>query len=490
MSLLDLIKKNEDIHGKAKKPGYIQKIQQQIQEKPISDIVDHQGNQYIDLVLEGGTVWGIALIGYTYTLEKADIRFLNLAGTSAGAINAMILAALGQASKAKSEELINIFSTMPFQDFIDGGKTAQNLLDNIKEKDHVWTAIFPKLAWLGIHGKFSRKKLGINSGRAFTKWLERILEDCRTQTTEQLFHQLKNENLKIRENAQRSDADQVKFNQNFKFNRLALIAADISTESKIIFPEMAYLYWGNPLQTHPKCYVRASMSIPLVFEPLRLNNLPKNREHYWKTLTGYQGATPKTAYLVDGGTISNFPIDVFHAYDGIPLCPTFGAKLGIDRKSEQAISNITSFAGALLETITNNSDYSFLLHNEDYQKLIAYIDTSARYEPPKNHTFWKWFKDKIKPESETFSSLDFGISDDKKAALFALGAKAAYEFICGNDSYHESLDKEKLPPDAICPFDWEEYKKLREKLIVTDTETYKERREKRRRKSLLPETSL
>ena len=35
---------------------------------------------------EGGGVWGIALLGYTYILEKMGIRFFSLAGTSAGAI--------------------------------------------------------------------------------------------------------------------------------------------------------------------------------------------------------------------------------------------------------------------------------------------------------------------------------------------------------------------------------------------------------------------
>ena len=35
-----------------------------------SDIVDEFGNQYVDLVQEGGGVLGIALLGYTYVLEE------------------------------------------------------------------------------------------------------------------------------------------------------------------------------------------------------------------------------------------------------------------------------------------------------------------------------------------------------------------------------------------------------------------------------------
>ena len=52
----------------------------------VSDTVDEAGHQYVDLVMEGGGVLGIALLGYTYALEEAGIRFLSIAGTSAGSI--------------------------------------------------------------------------------------------------------------------------------------------------------------------------------------------------------------------------------------------------------------------------------------------------------------------------------------------------------------------------------------------------------------------
>jgi len=69
--------------------------------KRFSDVEDANGNQYVDLVQEGGGVLGIGLVGYTYVLENAGIRFFSLAGTSAGAINTMMLAALGQIHDAK-----------------------------------------------------------------------------------------------------------------------------------------------------------------------------------------------------------------------------------------------------------------------------------------------------------------------------------------------------------------------------------------------------
>ena len=55
-----------------------------VNEKQFSDLTDSSGNQYVELVQEGGGVLGVALIGYTYVLEQMGIRFFSLAGTSAG----------------------------------------------------------------------------------------------------------------------------------------------------------------------------------------------------------------------------------------------------------------------------------------------------------------------------------------------------------------------------------------------------------------------
>ncbi|MEO5501297.1 MAG: patatin-like phospholipase family protein, partial [Ginsengibacter sp.] len=57
----------------------------------VSDTTDDQGHQYVNLVQKGGGVLGVALVGYTFILEQAGIRFLRLAGTSAGAINTALL---------------------------------------------------------------------------------------------------------------------------------------------------------------------------------------------------------------------------------------------------------------------------------------------------------------------------------------------------------------------------------------------------------------
>jgi len=63
--------------------------------KQFSDVIDDQGHQYVDLVMEGGGVLGVALVGYTFVLEEIGLRFLRVGGTSAGSINALLVAGLG-----------------------------------------------------------------------------------------------------------------------------------------------------------------------------------------------------------------------------------------------------------------------------------------------------------------------------------------------------------------------------------------------------------
>ena len=54
-----------------------------------------------DAVFEGGGVKGIALAGALHAFEEADFRWQNLAGTSAGAITAALVAVGYSATEIK-----------------------------------------------------------------------------------------------------------------------------------------------------------------------------------------------------------------------------------------------------------------------------------------------------------------------------------------------------------------------------------------------------
>src|SRR5215471_3722300 len=68
-----------------------------------------------DLVLEGGGVKGIGLAGAVLALDEAGYRFQRVAGTSAGAIAAALIAALSKAGRSLSE----------LQGYLQGGQFQQ-----------------------------------------------------------------------------------------------------------------------------------------------------------------------------------------------------------------------------------------------------------------------------------------------------------------------------------------------------------------------------
>ncbi|MFD2999340.1 patatin-like phospholipase family protein [Pontibacter toksunensis] len=102
-------------------------LRARIKGKIFSDVVDDEGHQYVDLVMEGGGMLGIALVGYVYALEQAGIRFLQLGGTSAGSINAMLMAAAGQKNMEASKWILGILANKNFDEFVDGDADAKIL---------------------------------------------------------------------------------------------------------------------------------------------------------------------------------------------------------------------------------------------------------------------------------------------------------------------------------------------------------------------------
>jgi NTE family protein len=392
------------------------------QGKRFSDIEDKNGNQYIDLVQEGGGVLGIALVGYTYVLENAGIRFYSLSGTSAGAINTMIMAAFGGIHEAKSERILEVICNKSFFDFVDGSTASKKVIKKAisGESGIGWT-----LARYGINiFKTLKRKLGLNPGDDFKNWLEGALSDVginNLKDLQELRMQLPEGFHSVIDGAEVKNTSP----------QLAIITSDVTTHTKVVFPEMAELYWKNPQEVSPADLVRASMSIPFFFEPFEVRNLPNagtKEDKNWINRARYFGKVPETVKFVDGGMLSNFPIDVFHREDGgVPKMPTFGARLSTYRQSYSNVDSLLGFSGGMLSTMRQINDLDFLLKNPDYRQLIC----------------------RIKADEE-FNWLNFFMDDSRKVALFNLGAEKAIEFLEG--------------------FNWEDYKKLRKKVEQFKTE--------------------
>jgi NTE family protein len=380
--------------------------------KEYSDIIDAGGHQYVDLVMEGGGVLGIALTGYTYVLEQAGIRFLGVGGTSAGSINALMIAALGPPGQAKSERLLDILSRMPMETFIDGDSDARDFSQAVLDK-----AGMVKLIWKASQIIDNLKEdLGLNPGDAFLNWLTAELQGVGIKTTEELLKQLRTVSPGLRLRSTRTDTELA---EKDKGGDLVMIAADITTQTKVEFPRMAGLYWCNPEPVNPAYFARASMSIPFFFHPFTVNECSPNLA-LWRDLAGYEGMLPKRVMFMDGGIMSNFPINVFHQPYRVPTAPTFGAKIGIEGTEPAEITKPSQLLGAVFDAARHTLDSDFIKANPDYKHLVKMIDTGSH----------QW--------------LNFTMNHGDKVDLFARGAKAAAEFLCA--------------------FDWPKYKAVRKGL--------------------------
>lgn len=404
----------DDFIKRAEVRNVIRDLKETCKDKVFSDIVDANGNQYVDLVMEGGGVLGIALVGYTYVLEEMGIRFLRIGGTSAGSINAMLLAGLGTPEERKSTKIIEALAQLNMYDFIDGDDDVKDLVKTIVQEAGKF-----KLGWKSVQVWDNLEEcLGLNPGHAFTQWMAKILKEAGIETTQQLEQQM----ATLPAGLHGRDGQEInKENTNAS---LALVAADITTETKVQFPKMAPLYWEDPANVNPALYVRASMSIPFFFEPLRIENIPTGEKAWenWEKLAGYTEDLPKTCMLVDGGVMSNFPIDLFHKPTRTPSAPTFGAKLGSDHRQHRKIEKPTNLLNAVFNAARHCLDYDFIVRNPDYRKLVTYIDTGEYY----------W--------------LDFEMTEESKHDLFQRGAKAAHDF--------------------LIKFEWASYKETRRQLAA------------------------
>ncbi len=382
----------------------------QIDQKFFSDVID-ETHQYVELVQEGGGVLGVALIGYTYVLEQMGLRFLSVAGTSAGSINTLLVAALGAPEEERSQKIIDLLANKNLFDFVDGGSKVKRFVNALLNDSGTFGLI--------LKGWPLRKKLtddlGLNPGDNFLHWLQNVMDMEGITSTAELIRRRSHlpPGVKIREGIQRTIEG--------LGIRMVIVAADITTETKVDFPAMAPLYFDNPDEVNPALFVRASMSIPFFFEPLVIENPPhgEGMQQKWIELASYRGEIPDKIKFVDGGIMSNFPINVFHR-SGIPRLPTFGVRLGINRNEPNKVNKLTQLTGAVFNSARHLFDYEFILKNPDYKHLIQHIDIG------------------------THDWLNFNLKDKDKIDLFVRGARAAAIF--------------------LRKFDWEAYKKVREKL--------------------------
>lgn len=417
----------------------VQKVQaEKLDQRHYSDVLDAQGYQYVDLVMEGGGVLGIAFAGYIHVLEKAGLRFVGLGGASAGSITALVLAAIDTPGQAKGERLVQVLADIPMVGFMDGKEDgdadAPDFIKAMLQRPGI-----AKGFWKGLQVLDNLQEIqGLNRGDRFHAWLVSTLAAVGIHSTEALRQRMATtpDGWRLRADSVHRDsqlegqASLAPLNPSADY--LCIVTADIATETKVEFPRMADLYWDQAGAVNPADFVRCSMSIPVFFSPYRVPLRIRDEAHLqqWRDKAGMNerdldpGRTPafppREACFIDGGVLSNFPIDAFHNTRKVPTRPTFGVKLQWDERSH-AIDKLSKLVTQTFNSARHCLDYEFIRKNPDFKQLVTYIDTADH----------DW--------------LDFEMGDADKQDLFRRGAEAAYDFLKA--------------------FDWAGYKNTRAHLV-------------------------
>lgn len=314
-----------------------------------------------DLVLEGGGVKGIALVGALCVLEERGYVFEHVAGTSAGAIVAALVAA-----GYRKEELLKVVTGTPFAQFMDGAR-------------------------FGLPGEIGHllAHAGMHPGAFATRWITGLLEAADPAGARQP--------VRTFADLPWTDPDARPLVPSCA-SRLVVMVSDVTDGELRRFPWDHAHYGVAEGEGSVADAVRASMSIPFFFQPVRVRAAGTGRRHV----------------LVDGGMLSNFPIDCFDAPEGVvPRWPTFGIKLSArppptpGAAPPERAGNVFSLARSMLSTMTGFYDR---MHLDDPAVLARtiFVDTTG------------------------VRATDFHLTPETATRLFQNGRDAATRFLDGS----------------------------------------------------------
>lgn len=272
-------------------------------------------------MFEGGGVRGIGHVGAACVFEQKGYEFINLAGSSAGAIVASLLAAGYKCDEIRRE--MNVVNYMKFK--------QESLLDRL--------GTVGKMVSILYH-------YGIYSADYFEDWLNDLLIKKGKVT----FGDIKTDNHPC---------------QDMPY-RLQITASDLTDRKLLILPDDLKEFCIDPDSFPIAKAVRMSMSIPIFYEPYRLADC-NGKDHY----------------IVDGGLLSNYPIWIFDKVKSYPPCSTVGFKF-IDSTVDNPLAgkdtkmNIMEYILSLVSTALNAKDKQYISASKgDFQRTVT-IPTTVK----------------------------------------------------------------------------------------------------------------
>jgi NTE family protein len=314
-----------------------------------------------DLVLSGGGVKGVGLVGAVVALLNAGYAPQRVSGTSAGSIVGAIVAAGSELTGAEVKDLALQLDYHKFRDPVP----LQRL-----------PLVGGSLAVLRGDGMYK--------GDYAHDWVRSQLRSLGVATFGDLA----------------VDDDELPPEQRYK---LVVTVADVTTGQLVRLPwDYRRVYGLDPDEQSVADAVRASMSIPFYFRPATLTS-----------------ATGRTSTLLDGGLLSNFPVDSLDRTDGAaPRWPSFG------------VTVVPNLPDGLDQVIP---DWGPLRHLGP-SRLLDDLITTVLVGRDQAYLNQPWVSARtIRVDSTEVGFLDFDITDTEVEALYAKGYHAAQAFLAGWD---------------------------------------------------------
>lgn len=391
-----------------------------------------EGRIHAHFVFQGGGILGIAHLGFYRAMEVAGIRPVGLAGTSAGAILAVLIAAARGATPDKEvgEELLSVLWAMPTESFIDGPYTSRRLIKSILATRSL-SNLEMTVPFLSTVQRLFRH-FGINRGVLFEEWLTTVLANHFDINS---IGELKKAIATVAEVVEiNASADQL-----FKIIATALPVLSgrkAAIGVKLVFPQdlsaLSSRYWASS----PAKLARMSMSVPLFFEPAVFKVDPLGWAKFLDTT--FRSTLHRESRnllseatdlaFVDGGLLSNFPIDAFRrSSDGFDLnasrarwissIPTIGSTLVANKVVKEGGAGYG--AKALLHYAASVIDGMRHVRDRDAIRAAATLENvethSTPYICPIDVGGHNW--------------LNFQLSESDQADLYLRGISAGHEFL-------------------------------------------------------------
>ncbi|MDV3125310.1 patatin-like phospholipase family protein [Mycobacterium sp. 21AC1] len=317
-----------------------------------------------DLVLSGGGVKGIGLVGAVVALKDAGYDVQRVSGTSAGSLVGAVVAAASQDGRLTGDQLRDLVLSVPYRKFGDAGP-----IERIPLLGPAWGLM---------------RETGVYRGDFAHDWMRSELKNLGVRTFGDLA----------------IDDDNLLPERRY---RLVVTVADLTTGQLVRLPwDYQRVYGLDPDEQCVADAVRASMAIPFLYQPVTLRT-----------------ATGQPCTLVDGGVLSNFPIDSFDRPDGgEPRWPTFGVTV-VPYLPAPTVDQLIPGLGPLnwFKTTLLESLISTMLVGHDQAHLsLPWVKARA-----------------IQVDSTDVGVLDFGITRAEAEALYDKGYAAAAEFLTAWD---------------------------------------------------------